>query len=187
MTCLECYTLTDRLTKGIRVADFESIITESADMETVRYAAMQTCPLFELGTTTIEMVTPLSLCFLQACSKPPRKKGDGVIIAVDMEQWQLAGPDDASSVIDPCGPGGKALLYYPPSSTAGLLNREQSNKCLVITEKSVPTITRINRANLLAAAAGVHKETLKPDPPAQTRKSGRVSPKAKSTPHRNKS
>lgn len=187
MTCLECYTLTDRLTKGIRVADFESIITESADMETVRYASMQTCPLFELNTTTIETVTPLSLCFLQACSKAPRKKGNGVIIAVDMEQWQLAGPDDASSVIDPCGPGGKALLYYPPSSTAGLLNREQSSKCLVITEKSIPTITRINRANLLAVAAGVHREPIKADPPAPTRKSGRVSPKGKTIQHRSKS
>lgn len=187
MTCLECYTLTDRLTKGIRVADFESIITESADMETVRYAAMQTCPLFELGTTTIEMVTPLSLCFLQACSKPPRKKGDGVIIAVDMEQWQLAGPDDASSVIDPCGPGGKALLYYPPGATAGLLNREQSNKCLVITEKSIPTIACVNRANLLAAAAGACKEPIKADSSVQSRRSGRVSPKAQTKQRRSKS
>lgn len=178
MDCLECYTLADQLTKGIRVADFESIITEATGTDVIRYATLQTCPLFDTKATEIEDLAPISLCFLLACSKPPRTKRQGVFIAVDMTRWQLSGPDDKSCAIDPCGLGGKVLLYYPAGASTGLLNRKQSNKCLVITKEAVPAIGFVNRANLLAAAAGM-RNLVTPTTLALPKGSGRTSPRAR--------
>ena len=156
MECLGCYTISEDIVPGIRVAHFESVIPTDPETQLIQTATIQTIPLLPDPIFNIKRsfaaATQMSLSFLREADKKAKLSKNGVLLAVDSGLWIPRSDKALISIIDPCGLRGHVLLFVRASCQHALLSTEDNMTTISVDETAKPLKTRTQRANLLLEA-----------------------------------
>lgn len=158
MEALKCYSLYgSKITDGITVTDFESIVTVTPAVSKIKQAVMQTIPVVakcaQKGVLDFRRIAAYSLTFLHEVTGKATHSKVGVLLAVDPKVWRVATDDVAAAVIDPCGINGHVILFVKAGTSNFLASWNDPNTFVTMNDKNAPVITTVNRGALMLSAA----------------------------------
>ena len=165
MESLSCYSLYEsKITAGITVNDFESIVTVSPDTIVVKHAAIQTEPVVDKisqkNIGDFRHVAGVSLSFLHEVVGKSTKSKTSCLLAVDPTRWRLAADAVPAAVIDPCGLRNHVILLLRANSKYVLISRDNPYMVVAVDKDGKPVIQTMNRASLMLAAITNQKPTI---------------------------
>ena len=157
MESLSCYSLYENtITAGIRVDDFESIITVSPETAVVKQVSLQTDPIVEKVAQKdigdFRYLAGVSLSFLHEVTGKPKKAKTHCVLAVDPDRWRLVKDVIPAAVVDPCGLHGHAILLLYANTKCALVSRFDPSLVVGVDENGKPFIKQVNRASLMLSA-----------------------------------
>ena len=157
MEALKCFSLSgDKVTEGIAVDDFESIVTVTPAVAKIKLAVLQTLPVVskcaQKGVSDYRRMAGISLSFIhEVTGKSPVSKA-GVLLSVDTTKWRIAVDDIPAVIVDPCGLKNHVIIFVKAGSTNFLTSRDNANTFVSLNAKNAPEIQRINRGALMLSA-----------------------------------
>ena len=166
MEALKCYSLIgNKVADGIRVADFESIVTVSHSTTSVKQAVLQTMPVVASDAQTgikedFQHMASLSLSFIHEVTGKTTITKSGCLLAVDPKLWRIGIDNCSGALIDPCGLTGLVILFLKAGSPNMLSRWDSPDTVLSVNKTGVPEIHKVNRASLMLMAVTGTKQTI---------------------------
>lgn len=157
MEALKCFSLEGgKVTEGITVADFESIVTVTPSVAKIKLAVLQTMPVVskcaQKGVSDYRRIAGVSLSFIHEVTGKSTVSKAGILLAVDTRKWRIAVDDIPAVIVDPCGLKGHVIIFVKAGSTNFLTSRDVANTFVSLNSKNAPEIRQINRGALMLSA-----------------------------------
>ena len=172
MEALKCYTLNgNKVVSGIKVADFESIMTTDPSTTMIKQAVLQTMPVVGSGTMTrtksdFQNLTSLSLNFIHEVTGKATIAKSCCLLAVDPNIWRVGVDNIPAALIDPCGLTGYIILFLRADSPNMLSLWDSPDTVLSVNKTGVPEVHKVNRASRMLMAVTSSKKLI--SAPAQS-------------------
>ena len=157
MEALKCFSLYgNKITDGITVSDFESVVTVDPSATKIKQAVLQTLPVVakcaQKGIIDFRRIAGYSLSFVHEVTGKATLSKAGVLLAVDPNKWRLATDSIQAAVVDPCGPNGHVILFVKNNAINFLSSWNSPTTVVSMNAKNTPVITTVNRGSLMLAA-----------------------------------
>ncbi len=149
MNYLNCYSLnSNKVTKGIKVSHYESVIPTKVNTDTIYKATLQTVPIFS-GTNSFH-AKYLGIPFVHQAAPKDTCCSTGILLSVKASLWTVCSDKSEIVIVDPCGLQGHILLYITNNIKDCLVSLLSDD--VISIEDNEPVISKSNRARLLLAA-----------------------------------
>lgn len=157
MESLNCYSLYEsKITPGIAVDDFESIITVEPGTPVIKQAVLETSPILDKTAqkflTDFRLMAGMSLTFIHEVTGKSTKSKSGCLLAVNPKRWGIAASAVSAAIVDPCGLNGHVILFLRSDTPYVLSDLHNRSKVVMVHKTGMPAITTISRASLMRAA-----------------------------------
>lgn len=158
MESLSCYSLYgDKLAKGIKVDDFETIIVNDPSTEVIMQATLQTASMLDPAarkdcSSDFRQAGGFGLTFIKEAPKNIPVVKSGILLAVNPNHWHPAADNLPAVLVDPCGPKGHVILFVRALSPCVLTPVKPGPNILAVTKEGKPVLRPVNRASLMLAA-----------------------------------
>lgn len=151
---MKCFTIDkDTLSDGIDPDAHDCLL--AAGGHPVASAVVRMVPVLPPGSTDLRTKAQLSLSFVL---ESPDDKQPGCILSVDPREWNVCLADNPMVLLDPCGPGGRALLMLPPGEDNLLVSMKDAATVLGTDDAGRPVVRKTSRAMLMLSALGAKLE-----------------------------
>ena len=166
MEALKCYTLNGtKVVNGIKVTDFESIVTADSSTTVIKQAVLQTMPVVHPATldgskNDFQRITSLSLNFIHEVTGKATIAKSGCLIAVDPKIWRVGTDNIPAALIDPCGLTGCIILFMKAGSQNMLSLWDNPDTVLSVNKTGVPEVLKVNRASRMLMAVTSTKQLI---------------------------